>query len=570
MTQGHHSNMTKFFCLFFSRMKSFLPLLSALFLHPAAAEDRAALMRLHRGGTLHLTAAATASSIDPQIAYEEKFYQLSAFLYDGLVTFRKTAGPRSADIVPDLAEAMPEILDGGKTYIFKLRRGVRFSTGQEVTMRDVVESFRRMFKVSGPNVGTWYAVLVGADACLKTPATCTLDGGVVGDAATNTLTLHLTQPSGAFLDELSINFPSVVPADTPAHDIGTHPAVGTGPYMVASYDPARSMRMVRNPYFHEWSAEAQPDGYPDEIIYRFGLQDEAEITEVENGQQDWMFDEKPLDRLEELGDKYAALVHINPMQAYYYVEMNTRLKPFDNVDARRAVAYAMNRKSLVNLFGGPALATPLCQDLPAGVAGYQPYCPYTLHPGIVWTAPDLEKARALVRKSGTAGMKVTLVTSDKEVERTMGIYLQSVLADIGYQASVRTVSSAIQFTYFQNSNNRVQIGLSDWFQDFPEASDFLYVMLSCSSFHPGSDASINMAEFCDPAIEGDMHRALALDVTDRAAASLAWAKVDREATDAAPQSTLFQVNWLDITSPRVGNFQFSNIYRMLFSQAWVR
>jgi peptide/nickel transport system substrate-binding protein len=536
----------------------------------AHAQDRDALMRLHKGGVLHLTAAATASSIDPQIAYEEKIYQLTAFLYDGLVTFRKTGGPRSTDIVPDLAEAMPIVSDGGKTYVFKLRRGVHFSTGQEVTVRDVVASFRRMFKVSGPNVGTWYSVLVGADACLKTPATCTLEGGVAADPATNTVTLHLTQPSGAFLDELAINFASILPADLAPHDVGTHPAVTTGPYMVASYDPARAMRMVRNPYFHEWSAEAQPAGYPDEIVYRFGLPDEAEITEVENGQQDWMFDEKPLDRLQELGSQYASLVHINPMQAYFYLEMNTRLPPFDNADARRAVAYAVNRKSLVNLFGGPPLGTPLCQDLPAGVAGYVPYCPFTLHPGKAWTAPDLAKARALVKQSGTEGMKVTLVTSDKEVERTMGIYLQSVLADIGYQASVHTVSSAIQFTYFQNSNNRVQIGLTDWFADFPEASDFLYVMLSCNSFHPGSDASINMAAYCDKSVEADMNTALALDVTDRAAAALAWAKVDREVTDAAPQSTLFQINWLDLLSPRVGNFQFSYIYRMLFSQAWVR
>jgi peptide/nickel transport system substrate-binding protein len=174
-----------------------------------------------------------------------------------------------------------------------------------------------------------------------------------------------------------------------------------------------------------------------------------------------------------------------------------------------------------------------------------------------------------VKKSGTAGMKVTLVTSDKEVERTMGIYLQSVLSDIGYDAGVRTVSSAIQFTYLQNSNNRVQIGLTDWFQDFPEPSDFLAVMFSCASIHPGSDASINMSEFCDPSIEAEMNRALALDATDKNQALPIWTKVDREITDLAPGITLFQLNQLDIVSPRLGNFQFSPIYRMLFAAAWL-
>jgi peptide/nickel transport system substrate-binding protein len=526
-------------------------------------------MREHRGGILHLTARSTASTIDPQVLYEEKMFQITPFLYDGLVTYRKVAGPRSADIVPDLAESMPLILDGARTYVFKLRHGIRFSNGAELTTNDVVQSFRRMFKVLGPNIGSWYNVLVGADACLKAPATCTLAGGVVEDAAANTIILHLTQPSGSFLDELAMNFATILPADTPPRDVGLHPAAGTGPYMIAAYDPARAMHIVRNPYFREWSADAQPDGYVDEMVYRFGLQDEAEVTEVENGQQDWMFDEKPLDRLAEIGSEYAAGAHIAPMQAYYYLELNTRLPPFDNADARRAVSYAVNRNALVKLFGGPALGTPLCQLLPAGIPGYVPYCPFTINPGANWTKPDLAKARALVKKSGTAGMKVTLVTSDKEVERTMGIYLQSVLSDIGYDAGVRTVSSAIQFTYLQNSNNRVQIGLTDWFQDFPEPSDFLAVMFSCASIHPGSDASINMSEFCDPSIEAEMNRALALDATDKNQALPIWTKVDREITDLAPGITLFQLNQLDIVSPRLGNFQFSPIYRMLFAAAWL-
>jgi peptide/nickel transport system substrate-binding protein len=544
-------------------------LASAREAHALSAQDRAALMQAHKGGILHLTAKSTASSIDPMVLYEEKMYEVTSFLWDGLVTFRKTGGPSSVDIVPDLAEAMPHVLDGGKTYVFKLRHGVYFSTGKEVTVADVVASFQRMFKVSGPNVGSWYNILVGADACLKQPATCTLAGGVVGDPATNSITLHLTQPSGVFLDELAMNFASILPADTRPHELGTTPAIGTGAYMIASYDPARMMRMVRNPYFHEWSADAQPEGYVDEIDYRFGLQDEAEVTEVENGQQDWMFDEKPLDRLDELGGKYTSQVRITPMNAYYYLTMNVRLPPFDNIDARRAVAFAVNRKSVVNLFGGPALGTPLCQLLPNGVPGYVPYCPYTLHPGTTWTAPDLAKARELVKKSGTEGMKVTLVSSDKEVERTIGIYLQSVLQDIGYQASVRAISSAIQFTYLQNSNNRVQIGLTDWYQDFPEPSDFLDVMFSCNSIHPGSDASINMAGFCDPTIEAEMTQALTLDALDKPAAAVAWAKVDRDLTDAAPAAALFQVNYLDLLSKRVGNFQFSSIYHMLFAQAWV-
>ena len=62
--------------------------------------------------------------------------------------------------------------------MFKLRKGIKFSNGQPVTVNDVVASFQRIFKVKSPTAGGFYAGIVGATACLKTPATCTLKGGI--------------------------------------------------------------------------------------------------------------------------------------------------------------------------------------------------------------------------------------------------------------------------------------------------------------------------------------------------------------------------------------------------------
>ena len=78
------------------------------------------------------------------------------------------------------------------------------------------------------------------------------------------------------------------------------------------------------------------------------------------------------------------------------------------------------------------------------------------------------------------------------------------LNDLGYKASVKPISSNIQFTYIQNTNNKVQISISQWYQDYPAASDFLNVLLSCDSFHPGSDASINISGMCDKDLDARM------------------------------------------------------------------
>lgn len=536
------------------------------------AADRAQLMKEHRGGTLRLTASSAAGTIDPQINYELKFWQLyQCCVYDGLMTFKKVSGPDSNTVVPDLALAMPTISDDGKTYTFKLRRGIKFSNGQDLTPDDVVASFERLFKVSNPNAGSWFNSIVGADACLKTPATCSLKDGVVADDSAYTVTIHLTAPSAEFLYQLATPFGTILPADTPAKDLGTSPAPGTGAYMFTSYDPNKALVLKRNPYFKEFSADAMPDGYPDEIIESYGLQDEAEVTAVLNGQYDWMFDEKPLDRLGELGSQHASLVHVHPLLAYYYMPLNVNIPPFNNIKARQAVAYAVDRNAMVKLWGGPRLATPLCQHLPAGMPGYVPYCPFTLHPGSGhWTAPDMAKARELMKESGTAGQNVTVISSDKVVERSIGEYLASVLRSLGYDATAKALSTNIQFTYIQNTKNKVQASLTDWYQDYPAPSDFVYVLFGCDSFHPGSDSSINIAGWCDKGVDALMKKALATAVTDPKAADVLWAKADREITDAVPAVSLFQPKFVDLVSKRVGNYQWSDQIHMLFSQAWVR
>jgi ABC-type transport system substrate-binding protein len=219
-----------------------------------------------------------------------QYWQPFQAVYDGLVAFKQVSGPQSFTVVPDLATALPGPTDGGKTYVFTLRKGIKFSDGREVTVDDVVASFQRIFKVSSPTAGSFYNVIVGADACLKKPATCTLAGGVVGDAAASTITFHLTAPDSEFLYKLGRPARRDQPEGRSEQGRGTKPIPSTGAYMIKSYDPNKSLIFVRNPYFKEWSRDAQPEGYPDTIEYDFGQTVEAAVTAVENGQADWIFD----------------------------------------------------------------------------------------------------------------------------------------------------------------------------------------------------------------------------------------------------------------------------------------
>ena len=272
----------------------------------------------------------------------------------------------------------------------------------------------------------------------------------------------------------------------------------------------------------------------------------------------------------ELGTTYKNQIFINTLTAWWYAPMNTNLAPFNNVKARQAVNFALDRNALVNFFGGPVLASPVCQVLPPGFPGHVDYCPYTASPGGTWSAPDIEKAKALVEESGTKGQTVTIIAEDTAVSKAIGTYMQSVLTEIGYVAEVKPISPNIQFTYIQNTNNKVQISITQWYQDYPAASDFLNILFGCSSFSPGSDSSINIAGFCDKDIQAKMDAALALGVTDPDGANKMWAEVDHAVTDAAPMAALFTPKHIDFVAKRVGNFQFNSQFYWMVSQSWVQ
>ena len=524
----------------------------------------------HRGGKLRLLATSGAGTIDPQINYTLQFGQIYQSVYDGLLAFRKGSGAEAFTVVPDLAEALPAPENGGKRYVFKLRKGIKFSDGREVTVDDAAASFRRMFKVTSPTAGTFYNGIVGAPACIKTPATCTLAGGVVPDAKAGTLTINLTAPDAEFFQKMAFPHAFILPADAPAKDVGVNAIAGTGAYRIVSYDPKKQLKLARNPHFKLWSEDAQPDGYVDEVDYDFGLADEDQVTAIANGQADWMFDPVPADRLPELGSKYAKQVKISPLTAMFYIPMNTRLAPFNNLKVRQAVNLAIDRNALVKIYGGANLATPSCQILPPGFPGYEPYCPYTATPGKTWAAPDMVRAKQLVKESGMAGQKVTFIAEDRAIGKQIGLYMQSVLNELGFETTVKPLSMSVQFTYIQNTNNKVQISASTWYQDYPAASNFLNVLFSCASFHEGSDSSVNISGLCDKGVEADLAKALATGVTDPAAAAVQWTAIDRRVTDLAPVAVMFNPKQLDFVSKRVGNYVFSGQFYFLYAKAWVK
>jgi peptide/nickel transport system substrate-binding protein len=526
----------------------------------------------HAGGVFTILANSAFGVADPAQNYTLEEWQLLINTHDGLVGFAHVGGLPGTKIVPDLATSIPTPTNGGKTYVFNIRRGIKFSNGQVLKPSDFVTTFERQFTVPGPT--SFYSDFVGASSCSTKGCDLSKAGGVVANDSAYTLTINLTAPDPEIMDQLSLPFAYAVPANTSLKLTGNNVPPGTGPYMWKSYNPNTEAVLVRNPYFKQWSAQAQPAGYPNEIIEKYGLQVSDEVTEVENGEANEVFDgdQIPSDQLTTLNSaQYAGQVHVNTLTADWYMALNTQRPPFNNLLARQAINYAANRSAYVKIAGGPSLAVPACQILPPNFPSYTAYCPYTTGPQTVWSGPNLAKAKALVKQSGTLGDKVVVNGTNDQVGTALAEQMVADLNSIGYKASTQLLTAAAQYPFVQNSANwsKWNVAWSAWYQDYPAPSDFLNVLLGCGSVHKNSDASPNIAAFCDKSIQAKIDQAESMEATNPSGAAALWTQVDHEDTQQAAWVDLYNPKQIDFLSKNVHGYQWNPQWYILIDQLWL-
>ena len=527
----------------------------------------------HRGGTLVLRSdrprqGSFIDYIDFALSGYTYVFPFLRMTGDGLTAFNQVSGLASAQLVPDLATSLPEPTDGGDTYTFLLRSGIRYSNGKPVQATDFRSTFERNYAVGSSVTDD---EIVGGAHCRKHPKQCDLSHGIVADNVAHTVTFHLIRPDPDFLDKLAATSAYVLPGGTPRRPAGTHPLPATGPYMIATYRPRRLLRFVRNPFFHEWSRAAQPDGYPDRIDIRIaGTADDA-IRDVVGGKADVLWLAEPLTpkQVSRLELRYASQFHSDPSWNFQALFLNTRVPPFNSLDARKAINFAVDRAAATNAWGGPSVAQLTCQILPRNFPSHRPYCPYTAGStkSGTWTAPDLTKAKALVARSGTRGMKVTVW----EWSQAQGFnrVARNVLHSLGYRVAVKPIGDAF-WGAVGDSRNRAQIGFTGLQPSFPSPAQFMVPLFSCAAFVARNPDNPNPGEFCDPRIDRQMRRAQAERLSNPTESRALWQRVDREITDASPLVPLMTSNYVNVLSKRVGNFQYSLISDMLIDQLWVR
>lgn len=529
----------------------------------AATASRAS----HRGGTLRFASAAF-DGIDP-VGYDGRNWPVLSLAYDGLVAYRRVPGAGGTTIVADLAASVPQPTDGGRTYTFQLRPGLRFSDGTPVRPEDFRASIQRELRLAR-NVPDFYGGIAGAQAC--NPRRCDLSSGIETDAAARTITIHLRRTDAEFTQKLALPLAYVLPASAPAKLIRTRAPPGTGPYTITAFTRGRSVLLERNPRFRSWSAEVRPDGFPDAITVGISSDAAAQVAAVQHGRADAVIaagdfgGQLPLDQDRALALADASRVHTGPAPMTSWLFVNVHERPFDDPRVRRALNYAVDRRRIVELAGGSGLAALTCQVIPPGLPGYAPTCPFTrdASPGGGWSAPDLPRARRLIAASGSRGARVTVWGPLKYAAVVR--YTGEVLRRLGYRVRVRVLPPSRYFAYVNDSRHHAQVGYSGWVADFLTPSSFFYPF-TCAHRVRASIFNENVSQFCDRAVDADYAAALA---AHGAEANARWAALDRRVVAASPAIPLFTDRTLLLVSDRVGNPGMHAQLGPLLDQFWIR
>jgi len=473
------------------------------------------------GGTLKATFGSFPDSLDPGLAYTGEGSTAVYDVYIPLLTYAHASGSAGSKVIPGLAEAMPKIGDGGRTYTLTLRKGLRYSDGTPVKASDFAASIERMFKLNSPG-SPFYTDIVGAEAFAKSKR-----GGISGietDDASGRIVIRLVKPRGTFSNELALPFAAPVPAGTPAEDLTAHPPPATGPYVISGAQPGRGWDYRRNPQWAKANAKLMPEipsGHVDRIEVDVLRNPATQVNDLEAGRYDWMGNPPPADRYAAVKSKYdGSQFKVEPTISTYFFWMNTREAPFDDVEVRQAVNYAVDSRALERIYAGQITGTQ--QILPPGMPGYKRI---ELYPH------DLEKAKELLVRADPADRAITIWTDNESPNDEAGEYLEGVLKELGFETTLKIVNADNYFGLIGNeSTPNLDIGFANWFEDYPHPNDFFQPLLSGESIVP--TGGTNLARIDDAGLNREIERLAEGPLTPRAEDE--YAELDRKFMEQAP------------------------------------
>lgn len=431
--------------------------------------DTAAPSGGREGGEATFHYASFPDYLDPALSYTVGGWQALGTTNLPLLTYKRVEGSEGAELVPALAEAMPEVSDDGETYTLTLREGLEYSDGSPVKPSDFEHTIKRVLALESGGA-SFYQPIDGADEYLEAGKNGGDISGITADDATREITIKLKEPRGDFPFILAMDFAGLVPGDTPFENMTSNPPAGVGPFKITGVTGTREFVLEKNETYPE--IPGVPAAKLDKITVDVVKNQERAVRDVLQNTADYVDEPSPGDALREFREQAPDRYSAETTNSTYYYFLNHQVKPFDDERVRQAVAHAIDKRALQRLFGG--LLQPGCNFLPPGMAGYEKIdpCPHGNPDG----SPKLDEARRLIEEAGATGERVKVYGNDEDPSKPVAEYLSSVMNEIGLEASPQIVEGSVYFQTIGKQSTEAQAGFANWFQDYPHPANFMFLV----------------------------------------------------------------------------------------------
>lgn len=521
------------------------------------------------GGTVKYELSSTPDSMDPGNTYYAFMWDFSRIYARALTTFAPVPGTAGLKLQPDLAESLGKQSDGGKTWTYTLRAGLKYSNGTAITSADVKyaierSNYARSVISNGPN---YFAnSLVDNKPAYKGPYADKSVNGLKSIVTPNarTIIFHLNAPFADF-DYLTSNPQTApVPAKSDTGATYVNHIVSSGSYMFKSYTDGKSAVLVKNPY---WSQATDP--------LRHQYANEIDITF--NAKQENIDAALLADQI--TGDLAGAGVAASSQQAIFrnpkdkanaddalsgalaYMAISTKVAPLTNIHCRMAVEYAVNKVSAQTALGGPLRGDIATTVLPPNITGYTKFDQYPTPNN----SGDDTKAKAELTACGQPnGFTIGLADrADRPNEVAAATAIQAALGKVGIKATISGYPSGKYFSDYAGAPafvhaHNLGLMMMAWGADWPTGYGFLQQVVNGSAI--ASSGNTNLSELNNPAINALLNNGI--KNADTAARTAVWGQVDKAVMAQAVIVPLVYRKDLLVRPPSATNVTVTQAYGM--------
>ncbi|MEV5612124.1 ABC transporter substrate-binding protein [Streptomyces sp. NPDC052225] len=511
-----------------------------------------------KGGTVTYAMSDVPDSFDPGNTYYAYMYNFSRLYARPLMTFNPAPGEEGNKLVPDLAAEPGKSSDGGKTWTYKLRSGLEYQDGSKITSKDVkyaVErsNFARDVLSLGPN---YFQQFLKGGEKYKGPYKDKSDKGLasIETPDDSTIVFHLNRAFQEF--DYLVATPQTAPvpkAKDDGIDYVKH-IVSSGSYQFKSYQEGKQAVLVRNKNFDPKTDPLRKQ-YPDRIVVNLKVNQSTIDKDLQSGDTLIDLQGKGVEaqtQAQLVGDpKKKANTDNTYGGRLVYAAINTKLKPFTNVECRKAVEYAVDKVSVQTVEGGDIRGDIASTVLPPDITGYEKADTYATS----GNKGDVAKAKDALKACGEKSIKTTITArSDRQEEVDAATAIIASLKKVGIDASLKQYPSGKYFTDYAgvpkfNQKNNVGIMMMQWGADWPSGYGFLQQIVNSKAI--GQSGNTALSELEDKQVDKWLDEAIASP--DEATRNKLYAQIDKRVMEQAALVPLTYFKVLLYRSPYATN-----------------